>query len=676
MKKYSLNLFIFLLTFQCVFSQKAPIKLGDIDEKEVKATQHEKFPDAEAVVLCDYGNIRYDLSGNSPKLVFEHIKRIKILKKIGYEHANRTIPFETHGSNREKVSNIKGYTYNFENGKVEKIKLEKNAILDKMIDKNSGETKFSMPNVKEGSVIEYSYEIRSDFWWHIPVWYFQNQIPTVWSEYRVSLPEYFNFVKLSQVYKEFSIDEKSSKTESVSAPQGGGAQNTKYENDGNRWVMHDVLPFKDEQFIASPNDHIMKMEFQLSAINSPGGSTKRFMETWEKLIKDLTEHDKYGVYLAKNLPDKALVQGLIADKPTKKDKATAIYDYVKHNIKYTKQTGIYTKRSLKDVLEKKVGNNAEINLLLVNMLREAGLEAYPVLLSTRPHGKIFEQYPIESKFNYTIVYLNTGINEELLLDATDPILPMGMISYNALNGKGLLVEPSGKASWINLQLSKFTKTSNIVLANLNMDAKGVVKGEISSRFGGYEAIKKRQKLLKDTEVAVVDEAEEGEEVDKESPTDEAEDKKTNKMTFKNIKEFDKPLDGVMQIETSEYSQLNDDFIYLTPLLEYRMKENPLKSETRLFPVDYACATEQSFYMNFIIPEGYEVEELPKPIRIKWEDGTVKYDYTITAIENKIQLMSKFVLTRPVFQANEYKFLRELYAQIVAKQEEQIVLKKK
>lgn len=132
----------------------------------------------------------------------------------------------------------------------------------------------------------------------------------------------------------------------------------------------------------------------------------------------------------------------------------------------------------------------------------------------------------------------------------------------------------------------------------------------------------------------------------------------------------------MPIETSEHSQVNDDFIYFTPLLDYRMKENPLKSESRSFPIDYACATEQSFYMNFTIPEGYKVEELPKPLRIKWTDESIKFEYNINATGNKIQLVSKFILTRPVFEAKEYKELRDMYAQIVAKQEEQIVLKKK
>ncbi|TAE12255.1 MAG: hypothetical protein EAZ95_12685 [Bacteroidetes bacterium] len=193
----------------------------------------------------------------------------------------------------------------------------------------------------------------------------------------------------------------------------------------------------------------------------------------------------------------------------------------------------------------------------------------------------------------------------------------------------------------------------------------------------------RRKLSKDAKVT--EEGEEGEEGEAEAPTElseedkqkeEAEKAKTNKFTWKNLEELGKPLDGTKKVEISEFSQVNDDFIYFTPLLDYRMKENPFKNTERNFDIDYACPVEKSFYMNFVIPKGYKVEELPKPIRLKWQDESIKFDYAVTATGDKVQLISKFVLSRPIFKAEEYKALRDLYAQIVAKQEEQIVLKKK
>ena len=658
-----------LLIASNAFAQKSPIKIGDADEKDVKATTNVTFPNVEAIVLCHYGNVTYDLNGTDIKLVFEVAKRIKIFKKSAYSYANISIPFWANGSSKQRIGSIKAYTYNYENGVVVKTKLENSAITEKMIGKNRGEVKFSMPNIKEGSVIEYTYEMRSDYWNHVPEWYFQNTVPTLWSEYRAAIPEYFEFVKLSQGFTEFTIDEINNKPKNVVQQI-----NMECETYPNRWIIRNTPPFKDEKFIASVQDNIIKMEFQLSAINNRVTGRKSILETWEKAIKDLMLHDDYGAYLDKKFPDKEIILALIKDKNTPKEKVEAIYNYVKNTFKYNKKNAIYTTKSMKQVFESKTGSSAEINLMLVNMLCEAKLDAYPVLLSTRSHGKVYRQFPIMDKFNYNIVYVRISPEEEILLDATEPMLPMGMLSYQALNGFGLVVKPNTpdkKLFWANLQNSKYAKTSFTALANLKIDENGLVKGEVIERFGGYSAISKRQYVSsKNTTPTTEDEQ------DDEILIDSVQNKEINKLFFKNLTEIDKPLDGIMEISLSEYTQINDNFIYLTPLLQYTMKENPMKAEARNFPVDYACATEYAYYMNFIIPDGYKVEELPKSLKTKWKDESLKYEYLVSNADNKIQLVSKFTLNRPIFAPQEYKELRSFYAQIISKQEEQIVLKKK
>jgi hypothetical protein len=659
---------LFVLCYNFYFSlyaQDAFKKFGEASLKEVSATQNEKFPDAEAVILCDYAKAYYDMNGTE-KLIVQRFTRIKILKKSGYEYANKTAYFTVRGNGKEFYSNVKGTTYNLEHGEIIKTKLEKNMISEKMIGKHLGELKFTLPNVKEGSVIEYSYELTSDFLGYIPTWYFQNEIPTLWSEFEVKVPSLFDFVRLSQVYRVFDVAR-------VENPQSSLDDGINY-----RWAMKEIPAFKDEAFIASVEDHIMKMEFQLKSVNYRDGTKKLYWDTWNSLIKDLLEDEKYGKFLNKSLPDKNILQTLTAGKTTPKDKALAIYEYVKNNFKCNGRTGLRTRQSFKDLWEKKTGNITEINLLLINMLKEIDIEAIPVISSTRWHGKVFQEYPLIDKFNYTLVYINVG--EEMLLDATEPMLSAGMIAYQALNGRGLLLqkEKSGQPKWVSLQLAKSkNKNSVITVANFTIQADGIIKGKIDDRFGGYEAIRMRRKALKEGKNDEEDDEEETDlPVRKFVSGEHDEVQKINQYTFKNLEEFDKPLDATKNIEVSDYSQVNDEFIYFTPLLEYRIKENPLKNATRDFPIDYACPNEQSFYMNFAIPDGYKVEELPKPLRLKWQDESVKFDYSVSVVENKVQLVSKFIITRPIFSKEEYAPLRDLYAQIVAKQEEQIVLKKK
>jgi hypothetical protein len=485
------------------FAQSAP-KFGKVDDEEVKMTSYSKYPEASAVVLMDYGRTYFKYSESTGfQMVFVHYKKTKILRKDAYKLGDVEIPlYYISADQREKVSDLKGFTYNYQDGKVEKIKLEKDAIFDTKESKNWQYKKFAMPNVKEGSVIEYQYEIISDLFFNLPVWKFQDFYPTVHSEFVTEIPEYFNYVSNSQSYMPFTEHKKDEKTGSITftfkeRSEGNVTRtNTEYHKldyrvNINRWTMKDVPAFKNEKFITSYRDCINLIEFQLASIQYPQQPIKPVMDSWEKLVENLFKNESYGGYMDKRSAIKDIVAKLVAEKPIAKDKMNAIYDYVKNNIKYNDDDGIYTELKMKDVLEKKTGGSAEINLLLIAMLKEAGLEAYPILLSTRNHGKINTNYPILSKFNYSIAYV-TFDEEEYLLDATDPMRPINMLPSYALSEVGLLMTKEGKFGWVNL-LNRY-KSTEMIYTKLDLLPDGTIKGEINQTLTGYAALDARKKI--------------------------------------------------------------------------------------------------------------------------------------------------------------------------------------
>ncbi|SFF58097.1 DUF3857 domain-containing protein [Thermoflexibacter ruber] len=682
----------FLISFLCLgillcfanstsFAQSAP-KFGKVEDEEVKMTSYPKDPEASAVILTDYGRTYFKYSQTSDfQIVFVHYKKVKILKKDAYKLADIEIPlYYASADNREKVADLKGFTYNYQDGKVEKTKLEKDAIFDSKESNNWQYKKFVMPNVKEGSVIEYQYEVISDFLFNLPVWKFQDFYPTEYSEYVTEIPEYFNYVSNSQSYMPFTEHTKEEKNGSITLAlkdRGEGVvtrTNTEYHKldyrvNTNRWVMKDVPAFKNEKFITSIRDCINLIEFQLASYQYPQAPLRPVMDSWEKLVENLLKREEYGGYIEKRSPIKDLVAKLIEGKTAAKDKMTAIYEYVKNNIKYNDDDGIYTEIKMKDVLEKKTGGSAEINLLLVAMLKEAGLEAYPILLSTRNHGKINVNYPILSKFNYNIAYVAFD-EEEHLLDATDPMRPVDMLPAYALSETGLLIMKGGQFGWANL-LNRY-KSTELIYTKLDLLPDGTLKGEINQTLTGYAALDARKKLGKQEKKEKTSENE-GEE------KEEKEDIKENKVvfTYENLSEYDKPLKGKATYQGDEFAETGGDRIYLNPMLSYKWKENPFKLEERNFPVDFAFPFEYSYFMNFTIPEGYVVEEMPKSTRNIFGDKTVKFDYLISnQTANLIQVNCKLTVSRALFQAEEYKDLKNFFAGIVAKQNEQIVLKKK
>jgi len=673
-------IFLFFLNPIKILAQKDPISFGDVDIKDVTSKTYDKDLNAEAVILCDYGKTDFQyIDGKGFLRIIRRHTRIKVLKTSGINRGTVEVFYwiDKSDKDKEKISSIRGATYNVIDGKIIKTKLEKEAIFDTKVNESYGQVKFSLPNVKEGSVFEYSYQITSPF--SLRPWQFQADIPTVWSEFRIEIPEYFNYVQISQGYRAYDIKEQGKKANAINYVDhertgGNGLGDAQVKTtvtphqvnfqDGNyRWVLKDVPAFKNEKFITTPQDYVCKIDFQLSSTNFPGSGYKNVMGTWEKLKKLLYEEEKFGGYLNKRGAIKTLTATLIEGITNPKEKMDIIYNYIRNNIQYDEaQDNITTDQSPKQLLETKKGSSSEINLLLVMMLKEAGLETFPILSSTRKHGKFNTYYPLISRFNYVTAYVKIE-KEEHVLDATDPMRPIDMVNSFALNGYGLLIDKVAEPLWISTQ--NVTKTSDITICNLNINEEGHINGKVITQHKGYAALRLRRKLIKKERSAEITSSE----------VDEANVEIKNN-TYKNINEYEKPLEGEAKYETSDFAQVNGDFIYITPMVKFQKKENPLKQEERLFPVDFTYPYEESYYMTYTIPENYKIEEVPKSMRMQWEDGSVKFEFLAQAMENKVQVVSKLIMNKAVFQPEEYKHLREMFAKLVSKHSEQIVLKKK
>ncbi|MDQ3536809.1 MAG: DUF3857 domain-containing protein, partial [Bacteroidota bacterium] len=155
----SIIISLLLLTTVIEVNAQGPVlKFGNVSEAELLMKSCAIDTSAGAVVLGDFGtsSFQYDHVKERFMINFERHVRIKILKKSGYNAANDAIPFYRHNSTRVEVINLKGYTYNMEGGKIIKSKLEKDGIFEEVVNDNWTLKKITLPNIKEGSVIEYT----------------------------------------------------------------------------------------------------------------------------------------------------------------------------------------------------------------------------------------------------------------------------------------------------------------------------------------------------------------------------------------------------------------------------------------------------------------------------------------------------------------------------------------
>jgi hypothetical protein len=647
MKAVLTGVCLVVLIFQAS-AQKSPVKFGDIPMADMTMTTYDKDSSAAAVVLVDYGEAYIQSNAGGASMTFERHIRIKILTKEGTQWANAIIPLYKSGSAEEKVSNLKASTFNVENGKIVESKMSKEGIFKEKFNRNIVHQKFTLPDVKEGSVLEYSYKVNSDFIFNFPNWEFQRAIPTRLSEYWAIIPEFFIFEKYMQGYVPVSsYDKKSMNVSGIAA-------------EGHHYTSLHVPAFKEEPQMTSESDYISKINFALSHISIPGQMTREIMGSWAKLNALLLEDEEfYGVIKASGFL-KSTVEQVTTGLQDPIQKITAIHNYVKGTIEWDGYKDFYA-GNLKKIMEVKKGSSGDINLLLASMLEKADFKVDMVLLSTRDHGFIREQYPMARQFNYVVCLIRLG-DKNIWLDATEKYLPINVLPERCLNGQGLVISRE-RHGWMKIETK--TKSKTVVNGDFNLDETGMMKGKFIVTRDGYDANRMRASYISKGQSEYL----------KDIFASKAA-WQVEKSEFQNMKEIEKPALETHELSIADHASLASGNIYLNPFLTSQLEENPYKSETRVYPVDYGSPVEKIYMCKIKVPEGYVIDEAPESKILTLPGNAARYVYNISAMGNWISITSNFQINRNIFTQEDYLNLREFYNQVVAKQAEQIVFKKK
>ena len=647
-------------------AQQTPkIKFGKIAAADLEQKIYSVDSNANAVVIADIG--KSEFLGNNKgwfSLQFTHFKRVHILKKSGYAIADIEIPLYVSDGNEERLVSVKAVTYNLENGRVVQTKLDKSGVFTDKYDKNHILKKFTFPNVKEGSVIEYEYVVTSDFLFNLQPWEFQGKAPHLWSEYNVSLPNFFGYIFLSKGYHPFYIKDSKERQQVYNIHENGGTgPSENYAVTSGvvdyKWAMKDVPELKEESFTSTMENHKSKIEFQLSAFREPL-VPKQIIQTWPQVTKELMEDEDFGQQLnnANNwLNDD--VKLATAGATTDLEKAKKIFAYVRDNIQCTSHNALYKSQSLREVMKSKKGKVSDVNLLVTAMLRNAGISADPVLLSTRDHGVTYALYPIISQYNYVICQVTVdGVNYDL--DASNAGLGFGKLPVECYNSTARVINQEAKA--INLIPDSLHENKFTMVFLLNGE-NGKWSGNLNQTLGDYESYTVRNKIKEQGVDGFLKEIKKAynNELEIENPT------------FDSLTQYENPV----KIHYDFNMKADEDIIYFNPMFAEGQKENPFKSAERLYPVEMPYVFDETFVLSLEVPKGYMVDELPKSIRVKLnEEGEGEFEYIIAESNGMVSLRSRLKFTRATFQPEEYAMLREFFNLVVKKHSEQIVFKKK
>jgi len=266
----------FLLLSISMFSQQLKVKFGSISEEEKNMMSYAQDKDAKAVVLFDKGKSMFIDHEGGYKIRFERHRRVKIFDKKGTDQADIEIPYYIDGYGKtEVVKGIKAVTYNWRDGQFEQKAVKATEIFKDRKSERWASKKFTFPDVQDGSILEYSYVLETPFHFNLPDWTFQDKIPTIYSEYEVGMIPFYEYVYLVQGAKKWDYQNSrlskldrswGSQAESYGQSIGNGVKFNDYIY---TYVLKDIPAFKDESYISSINDYIVKMDFQLATFYRP-----------------------------------------------------------------------------------------------------------------------------------------------------------------------------------------------------------------------------------------------------------------------------------------------------------------------------------------------------------------------------------------------------------------------
>ncbi|HEY6062058.1 MAG TPA: DUF3857 domain-containing protein [Chitinophagaceae bacterium] len=666
-KRLYYALFFLPLALPVTAQEKSKIKFGNVTDKDFATKVYSIDSNANAVVIADIGSS--SIEGNNKawfSLVYKHYKRIHILNKNGYDIANVSISLYSDGDDEEQLDKLRAVTYNLEDGKVVETKLDvKNNVFKDKISKNRVTKKFTFPNVKEGSIIEYEYTIVSDFLSNLQPWEFQGAYPRLWSEYNLSLPVFLGYVFLTQGYKTYDIKDKEQHSESfqIADSRSSGATERFSFNafvDDYRWVIKNVPPLKEESYTSTIDNHITKIEFQLSEYRDPL-RYRNIMGSWPKLTEDLMNADFFGQQVNKdNGWLKDIIGPLVNVSVSKADKARKIFAYVRDNFTCTSHDRFSMDQTLKGLVKTRNGNVAEINLLLTAMMKYADIVADPVILSTRSNGYTFPMYPILSKFNYVICRVTID-GKTFYLDASEPHIGFDHLPLRCYNGHARVVNKEAEAIELSSDAVTETKITSVFIIN---DEKGNLIGSVQQTPGYYESNELRDRVKEKGQ----------EQLQKDIKKAFGAEIVISNFQLDSLDKYENELSIHYDFDIKDEKE---DIIYLNPLFGEGYKENPFKSAERFYPVEMPFAMDETVNLQLEVPHGYVVDELPKSLVVKLneqEDGI--FEYRISQSGDNISLRSRIRFKRSFFMPEEYETLREFFNLIVKKQAEQIVFKKK
>lgn len=636
-------LLVLLSTVNFLIAQKQEfLKIPSFNEADLSKTQSSIDPEAPAEYLHRSAHIY--LNHNTGFLEMKFFGRLKIYDKDKAENwLNIEVPLWDINGKRETLDKMKAVTYNLENGKAVTTKVDRSSKYKSKENDKVNVEKFAFPNVKNGSIIEYDYTIGSPYFSLVPPILIEQSIPSQYTEYVLEYPlnVSYNLNYTGELTPKYSMNK--------DMPLYGSEYRTI------RMGFENIKGFKSEKFTKNDNNFKTKISAELNSTNF--GGLKKYALTWNDIKERLMKEDEFGGELKKTKLVRELLPASLKNTESKLEKANIIFDYVKSTYTWNGILSIWTKDGIKKLLETKVGNSSEINLLLVMMFREAGLEADPMVISTVQNGVLNHTSPNINQLN-NVIAVTYFDNMKLLYDATSKQSSVNNLPPRDWNEFGVLLANKPDV----LQLVNVNESINNLTINAKLTDNGSISGTYSDRDTGAYAMYAK------------------------SAYDENPDKYKKQykddysLDFTNINSkvnADDSFESTMSFNTENGVDKIGKKMIFNPLFFMYKNNNEFDQKTeRRFPISFLSPYTKEKKVTIEIPEGYVVSELPKSKKIVTEDREIQYSYVAEQKQNKVTITSLVKVGSSTYPKEYYPAFKQIWDNILKSENQLISIEKK
>ena len=649
LKKACFLSFLSFTTFlvQTSIAQSVLTPIGQFSNEEIQLTKCSFDTEANAVILMHEAYSNYD---DYYHLVTEHHVRIKILNEKGIKEGDIVIPF-WRKDDFEDVTITKASTFDFDNGIASEIPVSKKDIFTRKNNERIGTVSFAFPAVKAGSILDFQYQSTMKHYGGLDKWEFQDRLPVVSSKYELLIVPNTEFTYVLHKTPEYKAIVKQN-------PSSGSIY----------FEMNNIPALDYEPYIDSRKDYLQQVEFQLSGLSTTSGayggstSTRKYMNTWESVSRELLSTSEFGGMIGKKIPgtDEFIlkVKGLSTDQ----QKMKAVYDFVAANMTWNHVYARYAMDGLKKPWEKKSGTSAEINFILISLLKEVGLDVSPALVSERWHGRVNPTYTFVDQFDNVVACVKIG-DQAYYLNATEKYTPAIYTPYELLNTKALIV--GKKTKELTDIKNESLQYNELIINALTLTSDGTVNGSTDVQSGGYAKVEKLGQF-KDNEKSFI----------KNNFSDE---ELLPVVTKFGTEGGDNDSSAFIQhCDFTAKLSLAGEFYFLPLNLFSGFDKNPFTRDKRFSNINFGYKRTIKLINLVTLPDNFVVEELPKSIRLTSEQKDIEMARAVEYNKEEKELKGLITITfsKSLYEVNDYPVLQAFYKKMFELIKEPVLLKKK